>query len=97
MPPGRLAHRFCRRLIVDAFVGHIPRRRLRRALDDGALYALVDGVTSIVLVQFLAPHASGNENLEIQWRPATLSEAKAVVSHYHKHLSENGLIKSIPE
>ena len=40
---------------------------------------------------------AGNENLEIQWRLATLSEAKAVVSHYHKHLSENGLIKSIPE
>ena len=39
---------------------------------------------------------AGNENLEIQWRLATLSEAKAVVSHYHKHLSENGLIKSIP-
>jgi hypothetical protein len=32
---------------------------------------------------------TGNENLEIQWRLATLSEAKAVVSHYHKHLSEN--------
>ena len=42
------------------------------------------------VVQSLA----GNENLEIQWRLATLSEAKAVVSHYHKHLSENGLIKS---
>jgi hypothetical protein len=40
---------------------------------------------------------AGNENLEIQWRLATLSEAKAVISHYHKHLSENGLIKSIPE
>ena len=38
---------------------------------------------------------AGNENLEIQWRLATLSEAKAVVSHYHKHLSENELI--IPE
>ena len=37
---------------------------------------------------------AGNENLEIQWRLATLSEAKAVLSHYHKHLSENGLIKS---
>ena len=37
---------------------------------------------------------AGNENLEIQWRLATLSEAKAVVSHYHKHLSENGLIES---
>jgi hypothetical protein len=40
---------------------------------------------------------AGNENLEIQWRLATLSEAKAVLSHYHQHLSENGLIKSIPE
>ena len=39
---------------------------------------------------------TGNENLEIQWRLATLSEAKTVVSHYHKHLSENGLIK-LPE
>jgi hypothetical protein len=40
---------------------------------------------------------AGNENLEIQWRPATLREAKAVLSHYHEHLSENGLIKSVPE
>jgi hypothetical protein len=38
---------------------------------------------------------AGNENFEIQWRLATLSEAKAVLSHYHKHLSENELI--IPE
>jgi hypothetical protein len=40
---------------------------------------------------------AGNENLEIQWRLATLSEARAVVSHYHKYLSENMLIKSTPE
>src|SRR5499433_1728964 len=40
---------------------------------------------------------AGNENLEIQWRLATLSEAKAVVTHYHNYLSENSLIKSIPE
>jgi hypothetical protein len=40
---------------------------------------------------------AGNENLEIQWRLATLSEAKTVVSHFHKHLSENGLINSLPE
>ena len=38
---------------------------------------------------------AGNENLEIQWRLATLSEAKAVVTQYHKYLSENSLIKSI--
>jgi hypothetical protein len=40
---------------------------------------------------------AGNENLEIQWRLATLSEAKTVISHYHQHLSENGLFKSMPE
>src|SRR5262245_58070084 len=40
---------------------------------------------------------AGNENLEIQWRLATLSEAKAVVTHYHGYLSENSLIKSMPE
>src|SRR5215469_17067965 len=40
---------------------------------------------------------AGNENLEIQWRLATLSEAKAVVTQYHKYLADNSLIKSIPE
>jgi len=38
---------------------------------------------------------AGNENLEIQWRPATLKEAKAVVTQYHKYLSENSLIRSV--
>ena len=37
---------------------------------------------------------AGNENLEIQWRPATLREAKAVATQYHKYLSEHSLIKS---
>jgi hypothetical protein len=40
---------------------------------------------------------AGSENLEIQWRPATLREAKAVVAQYHKYLSEHSLIKSIVE
>ena len=39
---------------------------------------------------------AGNENLEIQWRLATLKEAKAVVTQYHKYLcgklvDQNGL------
>lgn len=38
---------------------------------------------------------AGNENLEIQWRLATLREAKAVVTQYHKYLSENSLLKSV--
>ena len=40
---------------------------------------------------------AGHENLEIQWRLATLREAKAVVTHYHKYLTENSLIKSVFE
>jgi hypothetical protein len=40
---------------------------------------------------------AGSENLEIQWRPVTLREAKAVVAQYHKYLSEHSLIKSIVE
>jgi hypothetical protein len=40
---------------------------------------------------------AGNENLEIQWRLATLKEAKAVVTHYHKYLTEHSLIKTVAE
>src|SRR6476619_3034080 len=38
---------------------------------------------------------AGNENLEVQWRLATLREAKAVVTQYNKYMTENALIKSI--
>ena len=38
---------------------------------------------------------AGNEHLELQWRPATLREAKAVATQYHKYLSEHSLIKSV--
>ena len=37
----------------------------------------------------------GNENLEIQWRLATLKEAKIVAAQYLKYLTENSLIKSV--
>ena len=40
---------------------------------------------------------AGNENLEIQWRLATLQETKAVVTRYHKYLKENSLIRSISD
>src|SRR5262249_32588771 len=40
---------------------------------------------------------AGNENLEIQWRAATLKKAKFVTTHYHKYLAENSLIKSPSE
>lgn len=38
---------------------------------------------------------TGLDNLEIQWRLATLREAKAVIARYHEYLSENSLIKSV--
>jgi hypothetical protein len=40
---------------------------------------------------------AGNENLEIQWRLATLKEAKAVVTQYQKFLKENSLIRSVSD
>ena len=40
---------------------------------------------------------AGNENLEIQWRLATLKEAQAVVTHYHKFMSDNSLFKTVRE
>ena len=40
---------------------------------------------------------AGNEHLEIQWRLATLQEAKAVVTQYHKYLKENSLIRSVSD
>jgi hypothetical protein len=40
---------------------------------------------------------AGNEHLEVQWRPATLKEAKAVITQYHKYLTENGLIRSVSD
>jgi len=40
---------------------------------------------------------AGNENLEIQWRLATLREAKAVVTQYHEFMSENSLFKTVRE
>ena len=39
----------------------------------------------------------GNENLEIQWRLATLKEAKVVAAQYLKYLTENSLIKSVSD
>ena len=40
---------------------------------------------------------AGNENLEIQWRLASLKEAKVVIAHYHKFVADNKLIKSVSE
>jgi hypothetical protein len=40
---------------------------------------------------------AGNENLEVQWRLATLREAKSVVTRYHQYLSDNSLIKTVSD
>ena len=51
----------------------------------------------LVEEQRIVESIAGSENLEIQWRPATLKEAKAVVAQYHKYLSEHSLIKTVFE
>src|SRR6202030_3449850 len=40
---------------------------------------------------------AGNENLEIQWRLASLKEAKVVIAQYHQYLSDHALIRSVSE
>ena len=40
---------------------------------------------------------AGNDHLEIQWRLATLKEAKVVATQYQKYLAENSLIKSVSD
>jgi hypothetical protein len=47
----------------------------------------------LVEEQRVVESIAGSENLEIQWRHATLREAKAVVTNYHKYLSDNLLDK----
>jgi hypothetical protein len=46
------------------------------------------------LASGLAVAGAGPVSLEIQWRPATLKEAKFVTTQYHKYLTENSLIKA---
>ncbi len=66
--------------------------RLNGNLDD-------DGQPSefrlIVEERRIVESVTGIENLEIQWRLATLKEAKVVIAQYHTYLSENSLIKSV--
>jgi hypothetical protein len=78
MPAGHLACNFRRRLIVAAFLGDIPRRRLRGALDNDALYALVDWDARIVLVHFLAPHAG---QLGLRGQRAHSGSGTALLGH----------------
>ncbi len=40
---------------------------------------------------------AGNENLEIQWRLASLKEAKVVIAQYHQYLADHELIRSVAE
>jgi hypothetical protein len=49
----------------------------------------------LVEEQRIVESVAGNEKLEIQWRFATLDEAKTIVSHYNKYLHENSLINSV--
>ena len=45
----------------------------------------------------LVESLAGNANMEVQGRLAPLSEAKAVVTQYHKYLSDHSLIKTVSD
>ncbi len=49
----------------------------------------------LVEEQRIVESIAGNEILEIQWRHATLRDAKTIVTQYHKYLSDNSLVKSV--
>jgi hypothetical protein len=49
----------------------------------------------LVEEQRIVESIAGNENLEIQWRHATVKEAKAVVTQYHRYLADHALVKSV--
>ena len=49
----------------------------------------------LVEEQRIVESVAGNEKLEIQWRLATLDEAKTIVSQYNNYLHENSLIVSV--
>src|SRR6516164_11684160 len=78
MPAGHLAYNIRRRLIVDAFVGDTLGCRLRGALDNDTFDALVNGATSVVLVQFLAPHAG---QLGLRGQGTHRSSGAALLGH----------------
>jgi DNA-binding transcriptional regulator of glucitol operon len=69
--------------------------RLDAATDENK--ERTDDFKLLVEERRIVESIAGNENLEIQWRLATLGEAKTVVTQYHKYLFENSLIKSIPD
>ena len=88
-----------KRLPYQGVVKHdwVPTGRIDFATRDPADADQPSEFKLLVEERRIVESIAGNENLEIQWRLATLTEAKAVVSQYHKYLSENSLIKTVTE
>ena len=74
----------------------VPTGRIDFATQlEGSEYTQPSEFKLLVEEHRIVESIAGNEHLEIQWRLATLKEAKAVVTQYHKYLSEHSLIKSV--
>ena len=86
----------------DTYQGVVKREWVATGRIDFATRLNVDGDADqpsefklLVEERRIVESLTGNENLEIQWRLATLKEAKAVATNYHKYLSEHSLIRSL--
>jgi hypothetical protein len=76
----------------------VPTGRIDFATRLDGMTADDDQPTEFKLIveeRRIVESVTGLDNLEIQWRLATLREAKAVIMRYHEYLSENSLIKSV--
>jgi hypothetical protein len=76
----------------------VPTGRIDFATRLDGMTADDDQPTEFKLIveeRRIVESVTGLDNLEIQWRLATLREAKAVIARYHEYLSENSLIKSV--
>ena len=76
----------------------VPTGRIDFATRLDGMTADDDHPTEFKLIveeRRIVESVTGLDNLEIQWRLATLREAKAVIARYHEYLSENSLIKSV--
>ena len=88
--------------IRDTYQGVVKREWVATGRIDFATRLNVNGDADqpsefklLVEERRIVESLTGNENLEIQWRFATLKEAKAVATNYHKYLSEHSLIRSL--
>jgi hypothetical protein len=78
----------------------VPTGRIDFALQHEAPASDADQPSEFKLLveeRRIVESIAGNENLEIQWRLATLAEAKLVIAQYHKFLTDHALIRTVSD